>query len=83
MKILGILSFDNYKNGEDANKKLTLLYAANEVLKEVDGDSFWRGEVRNSIYREELVHLVLGAELRGELGSRDALRCRVVNHDSV
>ena len=61
---------------------LTLFDAADQIFQKVDGDALGRREVRDGVDGEELVHLVLGAELRRELGRRDALRCRVVDHDS-
>ena len=83
VKILGVLGFDNYKNGKDADKILTLLHATHKVLEEVDGYIFRRGQVRKSVNGEELVHFVLGSELCGELGCCDALSRRMVDHDSI
>ena len=52
---------------------LTLLLPADDVLEEVDGDTLWRREVCLGINGEELVHLVLGTELGGELRRGDSL----------
>ena len=46
---------------------LTLLHSSDDVLEEVDGDALWRREICLGIDGEELVHLVLGTKLRGEL----------------
>ena len=52
---------------------LTLLLPPDDVLEEVDGDALRRRQICLGIDGEELVHLVLGAELRGELCGGDAL----------
>ena len=46
---------------------LTLLVPPDDVLEEVDGDALRRRQICLGIDGEELVDLVLGAELRGEL----------------
>ena len=46
---------------------LTLLFPSDDVLEEVNGDALWRREICLGIDGEELVHLVLGTKLRGEL----------------
>ena len=46
---------------------LTLLFPSDDVLEEVNGDALWRREISLGIDGEELVHLVLGTEFRGEL----------------
>ena len=52
---------------------LTLLFPSDDVLKEVNGDALWRREICLGIDGEELVHLVLGTELGGELCRGDSL----------
>ena len=52
---------------------LTLLLPPDDVLEEVNRDTLWSWEVCLSIYSEELVHLVLGTELGGELCRGDSL----------
>ena len=52
---------------------LTLLLPPDDVLEEVNGDTLWRREICLGIDSEELVHLVLGAELGGELCRGDSL----------
>ena len=39
MQVLGIFSFDYYKNVNTDESSLTLLLTADDVLKEVDGDA--------------------------------------------
>ena len=46
---------------------LTLLLPPDDVLEEVNGVTLWRREICLGIDGEELVHLVLGTKLRGEL----------------
>ena len=52
---------------------LTLLLPPDDVLEEVNGDTLGSREVCLGIDSEELVHLVLGAELGGELCRGDSL----------
>ena len=51
---------------------LTLALSADELLEEVDGDALRLRQVRADVDGAERVHLVLGAELGGELGGRYA-----------
>ena len=52
---------------------LTLLHPPDDVLEEVNRDTLWSWEVCLGIDSEELVHLVLGTELGGELCRGDSL----------
>ena len=52
---------------------LTLLLPPDDVLEEVNRDTLWCRQVCLGIDSEELVHLVLGTELGGELRRGDSL----------
>ena len=63
---------------------LTLLDAADDVLEEVDRDTLRPRKVCFGVDGQELVHLVLRAELRGELRRGDTpLLLRVDLHDET
>ena len=63
---------------------LTLLFPSDDVLEEVNGDALWRREICLGIDGEELVYLVLGPELRGELCCGDTLLGRRLDlHDGL
>ena len=59
---------------------LTLFDAADQIFQKVDGDALGRGQVGKRVDRQELVHLVLGAELRRELRSGDLPWCLGLYH---
>ena len=59
---------------------LTAFLAPHQVLEEVDGHGLGRREVGQGVDGEELVHLVLGAELGTELGGGHASICLHLNH---
>ena len=59
---------------------LTLFDAADQIFQKVDGDALGRGQVGKRVDREELVHLVLGAELGRERRSGDLLWCLGLYH---
>ena len=59
---------------------LTLFDAADQIFQKVDGDALGRGQVGKRIDRQELVHLILGTELRSKLRSGDLSWCLVFYH---
>ena len=68
VEVLGCLRFNDYREGQRKRRLLTAFLAPHQVLEEVDGHGLGRREVGQGVDGEELVHLVLGAELGTELG---------------